>query len=120
MSSCKKRVSIDVVDSSKFHRTSSTLSREKTSERCHRSAEFDLINGTLPKRRQDSTKRSAPSLDADARHYRALEKLDDDLVLKLIKRKQNMEGPKHPHLNNNNQMTVVLPRYVLQQTRQRL
>lgn len=96
----KKRVSIDVVDGERFRRTPSTLSRgHTTADHYYRSAEFNLL-GTLPKKRYDSTKRSAPSLDADARHYRALEKLDDDLVQKMCKHRTECEKAKNRLLAN--------------------
>ncbi|OXU24941.1 hypothetical protein TSAR_010838 [Trichomalopsis sarcophagae] len=77
-----------------WRRNSSTLSRG----RAHRSAELDVV-GTLPKRRQDSTKRSAPSLgelgDGPTRASRiSIDKIDDELLLKMV-HKPDCELVKH-------------------------
>ncbi|CAB0038253.1 unnamed protein product, partial [Trichogramma brassicae] len=78
-------------------RNSSTLSHR----RAHRSAELD-VNGTLPKtKRQDSTKRSAPSLrelgDGPTRASRiSIDKIDDDLLLKMV-HKSGCEHAKRQH-----------------------
>ena len=85
-----------------WRRNSSTLSRG----RVHRSAELDVI-GTLPKRRQDSTKRSAPSLgelgDGPTRASRiSIDKIDDDLLLKMV-HKPECELMKHRHQQHHQQ-----------------
>lgn len=92
-----------------WRRNSSTLSR---GSRCHRSAELEVsgssASSTLPKRRQDSTKRSAPSLgelgDGPTRASRiSIDKIDDDLLLKMVRRsscKGKPEQPKDPQQPN--------------------
>ena len=90
-----------------FRRNSSTLSRGRP----HRSAELD-VNGTLPKaKRQDSTKRSAPSLrelgDGPTRASRiSIDQIDDDLLLKMV-HKSNCDAAKHRQQHHQHKVLAI-------------
>ncbi|XP_015589513.1 uncharacterized protein LOC107265049 isoform X2 [Cephus cinctus] len=91
----RRNQSTDAVDGDSSKKYIRGLSLD---ERCHRSADLDLV-GALPKKRQDSKANSHQGIESGP-HQKSnvVDNVDDDLLMKLV-HKPDCELMKHRHLS---------------------